>query len=110
MRILLARRDAAGVSVEQAILAFGLDPAHLAEAKLDPHLRLYRIPYRAGPVLELRSAARRRTAIAGQSRLAVLSRTGQPRRTTPMHLRRDALAAASRWISVVERHARATPG
>ena len=27
-----------------------------------------------------------------------------------MHLRRDALAAAARWISVVEKHARATPG
>jgi allantoate deiminase len=50
------------------------------------------------------------TAIAGQSRLTVTFR-GQANHAgaTPMHLRRDALAAAARWISVVERHARATP-
>jgi allantoate deiminase len=51
------------------------------------------------------------TSIAGQSRFSIDFR-GQANHagTTPMHLRRDALAAAARWISLVERHARATPG
>jgi len=51
------------------------------------------------------------TSIAGQSRFTVDFRGhANHAGTTPMHLRRDALAAAARWISVVERHARATPG
>ena len=110
---LLARRDAAGVTVEQAIRAFGLDPAQLAEAKLDPRTFAYiEFHIEQGPVLEsLDLPLAVVTAIAGQSRLAVTFH-GQANHagTTPMHLRRDALAAASRWISVVERHARATPG
>ncbi len=110
---LLARRDAAGITVEQAIRAFGLDPAQLAEAKLDPSTFAYiEFHIEQGPVLEsLDLPLAVVTAIAGQSRLAVTFR-GQANHagTTPMHLRRDALAAASRWISVVERHARATAG
>ena len=51
------------------------------------------------------------TAIVGQSRCEVTFR-GEANHagTTPMHLRRDALAAAARWTSFVERTARATPG
>ena len=50
-------------------------------------------------------------AIAGQSRLDVVfvGAAGHAG-TTPMAARRDALAAASEWIGVVEREARATPG
>jgi allantoate deiminase len=110
---LLARRDAAGVSVEQAIRAFGLDPAQFADAKLDPQTFAYiEFHIEQGPVLEsLDLPLGIVTAIAGQSRLAVTFH-GQANHagTTPMHLRRDALAAASRWISIVERHARTTPG
>ncbi len=50
-------------------------------------------------------------AIAGQSRLDVVFE-GQANHagTTPMHLRRDALAGAAEWIAAVEREARAIPG
>jgi len=110
---LLARRDAAGITVEQAIRVFGLNPAQLADAQLDPQTFAYiEFHIEQGPVLEsLDLPLGIVTAIAGQSRLAVTFR-GQANHagTTPMHLRRDALAAASRWISVVERHARTTSG
>ena len=51
------------------------------------------------------------TAIVGQSRCEVTFR-GEANHagTTPMHLRRDALAAAARWTSFVERTARSTAG
>ncbi len=50
-------------------------------------------------------------AIVGQSRLDVVFE-GQANHagTTPMHLRRDALAGAAEWIAAVEREARAIPG
>jgi allantoate deiminase len=109
---LLARRDAAGASVEDAIRAFGLDPAHLPEARLDRGTFAYiEFHIEQGPVLEsLGLPLGVVTAIAGQSRLTVIFR-GQANHagTTPMHLRRDALAAAARWISLVERYARSTP-
>jgi allantoate deiminase len=110
---LLATRDADGVTIEQAIRDFGLDPAQLAGAKLDPRTFAYlEFHIEQGPVLEsLDLPLGIVTAIAGQSRLAVTFR-GQANHagTTPMHLRRDALGAAARWVSVVERHARATEG
>ena len=51
------------------------------------------------------------TAIAGQTR-AVVEFHGKANHagTTPMHLRRDALAAAAEWITAVEQAARNTPG
>ena len=110
---LLARRDAAGITVDRAIRAFGLDPARLPEAVLDPRVFGYiEFHIEQGPVLEsLNLPLGVVTSIAGQSRLAVTLR-GQANHagTTPMHLRRDALAAAALWISIVERRARATPG
>jgi allantoate deiminase len=50
-------------------------------------------------------------AIVGQSRLEVAFR-GQAGHagTTPMHLRRDALAGAAEWMTLVEREAREEPG
>jgi allantoate deiminase len=110
---LLARRDAAGTSIEEAIRAFGLNPAFLSEALLEGRAFAYiELHIEQGPVLEsLDLPLGVVTSIAGQSRFAVTFR-GQANHagTTPMHLRRDALAAAARWISLVERHARATPG
>jgi allantoate deiminase len=109
---LLARRDATGVSVEEAIRAFGLDPAALPQARLAGGTFAYvEFHIEQGPVLEsLGLPLGVVTSIAGQNRLTITFR-GQANHagTTPMHLRRDALAAAARWISLVERHARATP-
>ena len=50
------------------------------------------------------------TSIAGQSRLDVrFEGKANHAGTTPMHLRRDALAGAAEWIGAVEREAAATP-
>lgn len=110
---LLARRDLAGIAVEKAIRAFGLDPARIADAVLDERAFAYiEFHIEQGPLLEsLHLPLGVVTSIAGQSRFDVTFR-GQANHagTTPMHLRRDALAAAARWISVVERVARATEG
>ncbi len=109
---LLGRRDADGISVEEAIRAFGLDPAALPEARLSRGVFAYiEFHIEQGPVLEsLGLPLGVVTSIAGLSRLSVTFR-GQANHagTTPMHLRRDALAAAARWISLVDRYARATP-
>ena len=111
--VLLARTDAAGVSVEQAIREFGLDPEALPAAALpSPLIGYFEFHIEQGPVLDsLNLPLGVVTAIAGQSRLDVTFRgAANHAGTTPMNLRRDALAAAARWVSLVERHARSVPG
>ena len=45
------------------------------------------------------------TGIVGQTRLSVeFAGHANHAGTTPMHLRRDALAAAAEWIGAVEKH------
>lgn len=110
---LLARCDSAGVSVAQAIRDFGLDPAHLPDAAVRaPLLGYLEFHIEQGPVLDsLHLPLGVVTAIVGQTRCEVTFR-GQANHagTTPMHLRRDALAAATRWVAIVEHCARATSG
>jgi allantoate deiminase len=65
-----------------------------------------------GPVLEtLNRPLGVVEAIAGQSRLEFifLGRANHAG-TTPMHLRRDAIAGAAEWIIAVEREAQSVPG
>ena len=106
---LLALRDADEVTLQDAIRAFGLDPGRLDEAVLgDNAIGFLEIHIEQGPVLEaedLQLAVV--TAIAGQSRYEITF-TGQANHagTTPMRLRRDALAAAAEWIGNVESAAR----
>lgn len=110
---LLAKEDGASISVESAIRHFGLDPAQLPAAVLDPHAFAYlEFHIEQGPVLEsMDEPLGVVESIAGQSRLTVHF-TGQAAHagTTPMSLRRDALARAARWIARVEDEARSTPG
>ena len=110
---LLVRRDARGVSVAQAIRDFGLDPARLPAAAIRRRLLGYlEFHIEQGPVLDtLNLPLGVVTAIVGQSRCEVTFR-GEANHagTTPMHLRRDALAAAARWTGFVERTARSTAG
>ncbi len=110
---LLAAEDGAAISVECAIRHFGLDPAVLPAAVLDPRTFAYlEFHIEQGPVLEsLNEPLGVVEAIAGQSRLTVHF-TGQAAHagTTPMSLRRDALAGAARWIARVEDEARSSPG
>ena len=109
---LLAKRDAAGASVADAIRAFGLNPAAIGEARVTgTTLGYLEFHIEQGPVLEsLNLPLGVVTSIAGQSRLEVRFE-GQANHagTTPMHLRRDALAGASEWIGAVEREAAAVP-
>jgi allantoate deiminase len=110
---LFALTDSNGVTIDDAIRAFGLDPAHIGKAAVDlDAIGFVEIHIEQGPVLEaegLRVAAV--TSIAGQTRLS-LTFGGQANHagTTPMHLRHDALAAAAEWITAVERLAQRTNG
>jgi allantoate deiminase len=112
---LLDRRDAQGMSVADAIRSFGLDPgpAHLAEARLaDDTLGYLEFHIEQGPVLEsIDYPLGVVEAIAGQSRLSVCfaGKAGHAG-TTPMKLRRDALAGAAEWITQVEAIAGAAAG
>ncbi len=109
----LAVKDDAGVSVEEAIRSFGLDPACLPGARMSSCPFAYlEFHIEQGPVLELAGVPIGVvTSILGQSRRTVHF-TGQARHagTTPMRVRRDALAGAARWIVLVERYARSVPG
>jgi len=110
---LLARRDAAGVSVSEAMRAFGLDPSRIDQACVARDAIGYiEFHIEQGPVLEaLDLPLGVVEAISGQSRLDVRFRgRANHAGTTPMNLRRDALAGAAEWISAVEREARAVVG
>jgi len=102
---ILAYEDAEGVRMDEAIRGFGLDPEKIGEAKLDDDAYAFvEIHIEQGPVLEsenLQVAVVE--GIVGQARLGFRF-LGQANHagTTPMHMRRDALAAAAEWIGVVE--------
>jgi allantoate deiminase len=110
---LLNRRDAHGCRLSDAIRRYGLDPDRIHEARVGADVLGYlEFHIEQGPVLDkLGLPLGIVDAIAGQSRLDVVfvGAAGHAG-TTPMAARRDALAAASEWIGVVEREARATPG
>lgn len=105
----LERRDAEGVSVAEALYAFGLRPQNIARscviapetfAALEVHIE-------QGPVLESENRSLGVVeAIVGQSRFELVF-TGEANHagTTPMRLRHDALAAAAQWVTEVERYA-----
>jgi allantoate deiminase len=109
---LLERVDRAGISVRDAIRAFELDPAGLANARATKALGCFELHIEQGPVLErLGIPVGCVTAIAGQTR-AHVSFAGHAGHagTTPMRDRHDALAGAAEWLLAVEHEARATPG
>jgi allantoate deiminase len=105
---LLALKNAAGNTVAEAITKFGLDPKDLLHALLSPQAFAYvEFHIEQGPILESESIPLGTvSAVAGQSRLT-FTFTGQANHagTTPMQLRRDAMAAAAEWIGSVENYA-----
>jgi len=110
--VMLARRDVHGVSVADAIRAFGLDPAAIGDARAcGATLGYLEFHIEQGPVLEsLNIPLGVVTSIAGQSRLEVrFDGKANHAGTTPMNLRRDALAGAAEWIGAVERAAATVP-
>jgi allantoate deiminase len=110
---LLALKDADGIALEQAIRDFGLDPSLIGEATLDADvLGFVEIHIEQGPILESEDlSVAAVTAIVGQSRLALEFRGhANHSGTTPMQLRRDALAGAAELITAVESFARSSEG
>ncbi len=105
----LTRTDAGGITLAQAIRDFGLDPSSPSDTALTPGTFAFlEIHIEQGPVLDaLDLPLGVVSTIVGQSRFE-LTFTGQANHagTTPMHLRKDALAAAALWITHVEALAR----
>jgi allantoate deiminase len=102
----LGTRDAAGISMRDALTQFGLDPHHIgAAARVRAELLAYiELHIEQGPVLEAQNlSVGVVTAIAGDTRLAA-SLTGMAGHagTVPMRLRRDALAGAAECIVAIE--------
>ncbi|HTQ71268.1 MAG TPA: allantoate amidohydrolase [Acidocella sp.] len=98
--------DQDGTTMGEAMRGFGLDPARLREAALREDVFLYFEPHiEQGPVLEAEDLpVGIVTGIAAQTRLSVtLTGMANHAGTTPMHLRKDALAAAAQAILLVER-------
>jgi allantoate deiminase len=112
-RDLLQLRDPNGTTLRSAIEEFGLDPMSLASAQADPRsIAYFEFHIEQGPVLDAAGESIAVvSAIAGQSRLEIVF-TGEANHagTTPMELRRDALAGASEWLVHVELRARSIAG
>ncbi|QMV18185.1 allantoate amidohydrolase [Granulicella sp. 5B5] len=105
----LARTDANGITIAQAITNFGLDPNRIAETcPLPPNtFAAIEVHIEQGPVLEADDASLAVVeAIVGQSRFA-LTFTGHANHagTTPMALRHDALVAAATFIAETSTYA-----
>jgi allantoate deiminase len=105
--------DAQGVPVRKAIEDFGLNPNEISQAELQGDAIGYlEFHIEQGPVLErLNLPLAAVEGVAGQSRLefTFLGHANHAG-TTPMHLRRDAIAGAAEWIGAVERSALEVPG
>lgn len=107
-------RDEEGVSVAEAMRAFGGDPGAIGSARRDPATLLGYIEahIEQGPVLErLGLPVGVVTDIIGQTK-AVVTYTGTAGHagTTPMAMRKDALAAAAEFTLAVESTGNAAPG
>ncbi len=110
---LLDRTDRSGKTLREAIRHFGLEPNRIPDAQAQPSALGYlEFHIEQGPVLEdLNLPLAVVDVISGQTR-AELTFVGSAAHagTTPMNMRRDALACAAAWISEVEREALTTPG
>ena len=110
---LLNRTDQIGTTMRDAVRAFGLDPVRIPDAQMPANALGYlEFHIEQGPVLDdLDLPLAVVEVISGQSR-AEVTFTGVAGHagTTPMKLRRDALAGAAEWMTQVEREALSTPG
>jgi allantoate deiminase len=111
---LLELTDPTGVTMAEALEAFGGDPEGLfGAARTDEALLGYvEVHIEQGPVLEERDVPLGVvSAIAGATRAQARfrGRAGHAG-TVPMAIRRDALAGAAAWTLEVEATGRATPG
>lgn len=107
-------RDDDGVSLAEAIRAFGGDPAQIPhDARRPAELLGYcEVHIEQGPLLERQGLpVGVVSAITGINRVAIrVDGFAGHAGTVPMGLRRDALCAAAELILACEAHAHATPG
>jgi allantoate deiminase len=112
-RSILSAVDSQGTTLEKAMLSFGLDPAGIqGVARRKGEVLAYaELHIEQGPVLEAEGLpVGVVTAINGFSRVKIaLSGVAGHAGTVPMHLRRDALAAAAECVLAVERAAKSDP-
>jgi allantoate deiminase len=105
--------DQDGVTMREALLRFGLDPAHVRAAarSRDDVLAYAELHIEQGPVLEADGLpVGVVTAINGANRLRVeLHGVAGHAGTVPMRLRKDALAAAAECVLAVERRCASAP-
>jgi len=105
---LLGRTDEMGITISDAIREFGLDPSVSRKALLPSGAFAYlEFHIEQGPILEhLGQPLGVVKTIAGQSRYSItFIGAANHAGTTPMSLRRDALAGAAEWITMVEAEA-----
>ena len=110
---LLDRVDQAGRSMRDAVRQFGLDPNRIPDARAAANALGYlEFHIEQGPVLEsLNLPLAVVDVISGQSRAEVTFEGAAGHAgTTPMNIRKDALACAAAWITEVEREAVTTTG
>jgi allantoate deiminase len=110
---LLKLEDVEGVTLEDAIRNFGLDPAKISDSALDANAAaMLEIHIEQGPVLEAEGLSVAAVSdIVGQTRMNMrFAGHANHAGATPMHLRHDALAGAAQWIAAVERIALETDG
>jgi allantoate deiminase len=108
----LAYRDADGITLEDAIRAFGGDPDAIPVGTHPDILGFLETHIEQGPVLEHEDLpVGIVTSIVGSDRgeIRITGMAGHAG-TVPMELRRDALAAASELVLAVERIGRETQG
>jgi allantoate deiminase len=109
----LGAKDRAGISMREAMIAFGLDPDHIGAAARAPGelLAYVELHIEQGPVLEQQQlSVGVVTAIAGATRLAAnLTGMAGHAGTVPMALRRDALTGAAECIVAIEELCRTDP-
>lgn len=103
----LTRVDETGVTLSEAIQAFGLDPDQLSEAAIAPEnvIGFIEAHIEQGLILDrLEKPVGVVSSIVGQSRLVVCfeGEAGHSG-TVPMTPRRDALVGASKWIQQVRK-------
>src|SRR5688572_15243951 len=110
---LLDRTDETGRSLRDAIRHFGLEPNRIPDAKAPGNALGYlEFHIEQGPVLEnLNLPLAVVDVISGQSRAGLTFEGAAGHAgTTPMKMRKDALACAAAWITEVEREALTTSG
>ena len=105
--------DESGVSLREALIAFGCDPLRIGAVARRPQdmIAYIELHIEQGPLLEASHAPIGVvTAISGANRFEVdVIGTAGHAGTTPMNMRADALTGAAEMILAIEALARATP-